>query len=229
MQLVFQNGGALADEQGNPTFNTPEHLEALKFEQELVAAAAPEGAASHSFAELPALYEQGKCAMIFEGSWFPGQLAGEAPEIFEQTGLLPVLKGRGAKATQRIVGFYNPWMIFKQTKHPAEAIKFLDFMMQKDNLKRIYEATGMGPVYKSLSTDPIYAENPLTKELVSQVEQYSVDYWYPNNKAAVGIGTIGTDLSDLVVNPVLVGARSPEDALRDAQEQIGPRFEAQTQ
>jgi multiple sugar transport system substrate-binding protein len=230
MTLVFQNGGMLADEQGNPTFDTPEHLEALKFEQELVKAAAPPGTPSYTFAEISQLYQQDKCAMIFEGGWFIGQLRAEAPAIFEKTGMLPPLKGRGPNAAPRIVGFYNPWLIYKQTEHPEEAMKFLDFMMQKETLRTIYASVaGKGSVYKSLREDPLYQEDPLTAEMASQVEEFAVDYWYPNNTAAVGIGSLGTSMADIIINPVLAGARTPEDALKDAQTQLAPLFEQQTQ
>ena len=228
MTLVLQNGGGLADEQGNPTFDTPEHLEALRFEQELVAAAAPPGTPSYDFGQLAPLYQQGHCAMIFEGGWFIGQLEEEAPEVAEDTAILPPLTGRGPNATQRIVGFYNPWMIYNQTEHPEEAMQFLDFMMQQENLREVYASVrGKGSVYKSLRNDPLYQENEMTAELARQVEEFAVDYWYPNNVAAVGIGSLGTGITDTIVNPVLAGAREPEDALRDAQEQLGPIFQRQ--
>ena len=45
--------------------------------------------------------------------------------------------------------------------------------------------------------------------------------------AAVGIGAMGTSIADVVVNPVLAGARSPEDALKDAQQKMAPLFQRQ--
>ena len=229
MTLVFQNGGALADEQGNPTFDSPEHLEALRFEQELVRTAAPPGTPSYTFAETSGLYQQNKCAMVFQGGWFVGTLRNEAPDLFENTGILPPLKGRGANAGERIVGFYNPWMIYKQTKYAQEAMQFLDFLMRPENLRRVYAFSGgaHGSVYEGLRADPLYQSNELTAELARQVAENSVDYWWPNNTAAVGIGSMGTGIADIIVNPVLAGARSPEDALRDAQEQLAEVFEQQ--
>jgi ABC-type glycerol-3-phosphate transport system substrate-binding protein len=231
MTLVFQNGGTLSDEQGNPTFNSPEHLQALKFEKELVDTAAPPGTASYDMGQIDQMYQQDKCAMVFEPMGYASlwRLQSQAPELYQKTGVLPVLKGQGPKATQRIVGFYNPWMIYKQSKHPEEAMKFLDFMMQKENLLKVYSISGgaHGSVYKSLQQDPLYQKEEMTKELAQQVAQYSVDYWYPNNQAAVGIATIGTGIADLIVNPVLAGAREPEDALEDAQTQLSPLFEKQ--
>jgi multiple sugar transport system substrate-binding protein len=222
MQLVFQNGGGLADADGNPTFDTPEGLAALQLEQDLLAAAAPEGTPGYTFAEISRLYQQGQCAMVFNGGWFIQQ----SPEVFEVTDILEPLTGQGPNATQRIVGFYNPWMVFRQSKHPAEAMEFLKFMAAPENLKKIY-AADMGSKfspYATLQDDPMWEGNPLAAKLNKQVNDYSVDYWYPNNSAAIGIGSLGTGIADFIVNPVLAGARTPEEALADGQAKLSPLF-----
>jgi ABC-type glycerol-3-phosphate transport system substrate-binding protein len=226
MTLVFQNGGGVADSEGNPTFETEEHQLALRFEKELADAAAPEGTPSYTFAEISRLYMQGQCAMIFNGGWFIQQLKQQAPDIFEVTDILPPLTGQGANAVQRIVGFYNPWMIFKQTDHPEEVMTFLKFMADPENLKRVYGAdlgSKFSP-YASLQDDPIWEGEPLAAKLNQQVNEFSVDYWYPNNSAAIGIGSMGTGIADFIVNPVLANARTPEDALADGQAKLSPLF-----
>ncbi|MCR6679878.1 hypothetical protein NVV43_31405, partial [Escherichia marmotae] len=73
------------------------------------------------------------------------------------------------------------------------------------------------PVYKSLLEDPVYQENELVATLAKQVVESGVDYWYPHNTGAVGIASMGTGITDTIVNPVLTGKTSPEDALADAQ------------
>ncbi len=142
-------------------------------------------------------------------------------------GLCPVVPG-GPEA-QHIVSFANPWMIYKQTEHPEEAKTFLRWMMQPENLRKLYEAEpgNKWPVYKSLLEIPVYQSNELIAEVARQTVENGVDYWYPNNAAAVGIGSMGTSLTDIIVNPVVTGSRSPEDALSDAQEQLAPLFEQQ--
>jgi ABC-type glycerol-3-phosphate transport system substrate-binding protein len=122
------------------------------------------------------------------------ELQNNAPEIFENTGILPPLVGPGGPEAAHIVSFANPWMIYSQTEHPEEAKIFLRWMMEPENLAK-------------------------------QTVENGVDYWYPNNAAAVGIGSMGTSLTDLIVNPVVSGNRSPEDALADAQAQLEPLFQ----
>jgi hypothetical protein len=59
------------------------------------------------------------------------------------------------------------------------------------------------------------------------VAEHGVDYWYPNNKAAVGIASLGTGIADYIVNPVITGSRTPQQALQDAQSKLAPLFQKQ--
>lgn len=229
MTLVFQAGGGLADENGNPTFDTPEQLKALEFEKQLVDCCAAKGTPSWTFTEVMKAFEQGKAAMAFGGGWFVGDIKQNAPKIFPNTGVLPVLIGPGGPDAQHSVAFANPWMIYKQTEHPEEAKTFLKWMMQKENLRKLYASDpgGKWPVYKSLLSDPVYQDNELTRTLAKQVIDHGIDYWYPNNKAAVGIGSMGTSIADVIVNPVISGKRQPKEALEDAQKRLQPLFQRQ--
>jgi len=225
MTFVMQAGGGLSDIDGNPTFDTPEQLAALKMVKELSQYAAP-GTPSWTFTEVLKEFNQGKAAMAFGGGWFVGDIKKNAPQLADKIGVLPVLIGPGGKEAQHCVSFANPWMIYNQTKHPEQAKEFLRWMMKKENLQKLYasEPGGKWPVYKSLLDDPIYSEDPITAELAKQVVNQGVDYWYPNNAGAVGIGSMGTGIADIIVNPVLSGQVEPEAALADAQEKLGPLF-----
>ena len=155
------------------------------------------------------------------------EMRNNAPEIFENTGVLPPLVGPGGPEAAHIVSFANPWMIYSQTEHPEEAKTFLQLDDGAGEPAKLYEAQpgDEWPVYKSLVDSPVYQENELMAELARQTVENGVDYWYPNNAAAVGIGSMGTSLTDLIVNPVVSGNRSPEDALADAQAQLEPLFQ----
>jgi multiple sugar transport system substrate-binding protein len=226
MTLVLQAGGGLSDEEGNPTFDTPEHLAALEFETELMNYAA-KGTPSWTFTEVLKQFEQGKAAFAFGGGWFGADIEQNAPKLMDKVGVLPVLEGPGGPESRHSVAFANPWMIYKQTDHPEEAKTFLKWMMEKDNIQKLYAAEpgAKWPVYESLLEDPIYKKNELVETLATQVVEHGVDYWYPNNAGAVGIASMGTGIADIIVNPVITGAREPEAALEDAQERLGPLFQ----
>ena len=228
MTFVMQAGGGLSDEEGNPTFDTPEQLEALEYVKELSQYAA-KGTPSWTFTEVLKEFQQGKAAMAFGGGWFASGIEKDTPELVGKIGVLPVLVGPGGEEAQHSVAFANPWMIYNQTEHPEEAKTFLKWMMKKENLQKLYAAEpgGKWPVYESLLEDPIYSENEIISTLANQVVEHGVDYWYPNNAGAVGIGSMGTGIADIIVNPVLTGQREPADALADAQEKLGPVFAKQ--
>lgn len=229
MTLALQAGGGIADPEGNLTIDSPANLEALKFEKDLADNFCARGTPSWTFTEVMKAFEQGKAAMAFGGGWFIQDIKTNAPDLFDSVGILPPLIGPGGEEAQHIVSFANPWMIYKQTKHPEETKTFLDWMIRPEQLRKLYasEPGGKWPVYKSLLDDPIYSENELIHTLAEQTVNSGVDYWYPNNAAAVGIGAIGTSIADIIVNPVLAGARSPEDALKDAQQKLTPLFQRQ--
>ena len=229
MTLAIQAGGGIADPEGNLTIDSPPNLEALKFEKDLADNFAARGTPSWTFTEVMKAFEQGKAAMAFGGGWFIQDIKTNAPDLFDKVGILPPLIGPGGPEAQHIVSFANPWMIYKQTKHPDETKVFLDWMIQPEHLMKLYgaEPGGKWPIYKSLLDSPVYQENELIHTLAEQTVNNGVDYWYPNNAAAVGIGAMGTSLCDIVVNPVLAGARSPEDALKDAQQKMAPLFQRQ--
>lgn len=226
MTLAIQAGGGIADADGNLTIDSPENLAALQFEKELADSVTARGTPSWTFTEVMRSFEQGKSAMAFGGGWFISDIQNNAPKIFPNVGILRPLVGPGGAKAAHIVSFANPWMIYQQSKHPGEAKTFLRWMMKPENLMKVYASDpgAKWPVYKSLIENPVFQKNDLLKTLAQQTVDAGVDYWYPNNAAAVGIGAMGTTLSDTVVNPVIAGKRSPEDALKDAQKQLEPLF-----
>jgi multiple sugar transport system substrate-binding protein len=227
MTFAIQAGGGIADAEGNLNINNPANLEALIFEKELVDTATARGTASWTFLEVLRAFEQGEAAMAFGGGWFISDIKNNAPDIYANVGILPVLQGPGGAEFQKCVSFANPWMLYNQTEHEAEAKTFLKFMMKPENLNKVYAADpgAKWPVYKSLIQTPTFQDDPLIAEMARQTVENGVDYWYPNNAAAVGIGAMGTSITDIIVNPVLTGTRTPEEALQDAQEALEPLFQ----
>lgn len=227
MTLVFQAGGSLADEEGNPAIDTPEHLAAMEFELDIVSNFAAPGTPSWTFTEVMRAFEQGEAAFAFGGGWFIEDIRLNAPDLFDKVGLLPPLIGPGGEEAQHIVSFANPWMIYNQTDYPEESKTFLKWMMRPENLEKLYasEPGGKWPVYRSLLESPVYQSNELIAEMARQTVEYGVDYWYPHNTAAVAIASMGTTIADIVINPVISGARDPKDALAEAQESVAPLFQ----
>jgi N,N'-diacetylchitobiose transport system substrate-binding protein len=229
MQLLFQAGGGLADEAGNPTFDTPEALAATEFLKELVQKYAAPGTPSWAFTEVGRSFLQGNAAMAFEGGWFIRDLREGAPDMFDKVGLLEPLEGPGGPDRRLVLSFANPWMLYAQSPHQEEAKTFLKWMMKPENMQKLYESEpgAAWPVYRSLLDSPVYQENELIKTMARHTVESGVDYWYPNTAAAIGIASLGTSIADIIVNPVITDARSPQDALADAQSSLAELFQQQ--
>lgn len=228
MMNLVQNGGYLFNEDGTPALDSEVFLETVKFMKKLQDVSGPEGLPSYGWDEIRRYYQQDSAAMIFNGGWFIGQLRTESPEIYENTGVLPPLVGSAPTAEPHIIGFYNPWFIFKQTKHPAEAIEFLDFMANPANLAIIYAAdlgNKYGP-YKSLTEHPMWAEEPMAGELNKQVTEVAVDYNWPYNSNP--LFPLGMVLQNTILNPMYAGTVSPEEAVDLGIKEVQAAYEEWT-
>jgi ABC-type glycerol-3-phosphate transport system substrate-binding protein len=120
-------------------------------------------------------------------------------------------------------------MLYAQSPHQEEAKTFLRWMMKPENMQKLYESEpgAAWPVYRSLLDSPVYQENELIETMARHTVESGVDYWYPNTAAAIGIASLGTSIADIIVNPVITDARSPQDALADAQSSLAELFQQQ--
>lgn len=125
MSFIYQNGGAVLDENGVPSFNTPEVTEALQFYNDLVythkVAPSPEDYANLGTNSPDPLFAQGKVAMIMTGFWNIASLR-EVPDL--NWDIAPVW-GDDARGT---VAFGSGLAITSSTEHPEEAFQIINFL-----------------------------------------------------------------------------------------------------
>lgn len=82
----------------------------------------------------------GKYAMISKGVWFRGSLKDSAPKGFDWQ-LLPPLKG----ATQGQASAPQTMSIAKESEHPDEAMKFLSWLLNTENMGKLAYTDWMIP------------------------------------------------------------------------------------
>lgn len=79
MSFIYQNGGAILDDAGNPVVNSPEAVEAMQFYIDLVykykVAPSPEDYANMGQGSPDPLFAQGKAAMSMTGFWAVNSLS----------------------------------------------------------------------------------------------------------------------------------------------------------
>ena len=66
----------------------------------------------------------------------------------------------------------EPWMVFKQAKHPNEAVEFLKFFYKEENYVRYLHTVPIHllPMTRSVYRSPKYLDNPTIKKWRSWVD-----------------------------------------------------------
>lgn len=125
MSFIYQNGGAVLDENGAPAFNTPEVAEALQFYNDLVythhVAPSPEDYANLGTNSPDPLFAQGKVAIIMTGFWNIASLR-DVPDL--NWDIAPVW-GNAARGT---VAFGSGLAVSSSSAHPEEAFQIINFL-----------------------------------------------------------------------------------------------------
>ncbi len=127
--LVTRVGGlepfkrAIAREPG-ATFEDPAFIEAGKLLQQMVAAGCfQEGFMGAEYASMRQVFTQEKAAMMLMGSWLPGQIANEAPQMYGKVDYFrfPAVAGGKGSISDVVGGTNAAFAISSSTKAPAMA------------------------------------------------------------------------------------------------------------
>ena len=158
------NGGRLFAENHRPTFTEQPVLEMLAFWKELADCCLAPDRLSHGSLDTFAMLATGKVASIY--GWGRGSDYFEkyAPEAVERgdIGIFPS-KPVGPSGQEFLTQLdCEPWMVFKDAKHPQEAIDFLKFFYQPENYRPYIQSVPIHffPITKSMQADPEYLATP---------------------------------------------------------------------
>jgi ABC-type glycerol-3-phosphate transport system substrate-binding protein len=180
-ELTNANGGRLFDvKTGRPTFTEKPVVEVLDFYRKLNDTVLPPGWLGHGYLDTFTNLATGKVAMVYQGH---GRSAGYiekyapkgqgTPEYF---GVLKKPRGPSGKETAAQVDA-EPWMIFKNSRHPEEAAEFLKFFFQEKNYVKYLHTVPIHllPTLKSVRSSPAYQANEMYQRWKEWVE---MDYFY---------------------------------------------------
>lgn len=131
-QFMWQAGNPIAeaDENGvwKSTIAEPSGVEALKFYYDLVNThkVMPSDIVGKTWEDVKNDFVFGKVAMIYDGGWTVGTIDTTDPSVVGKwaTAVTPA----GPTGIQATLGYPNTLMVTAQSKHPAEAFKFLEFL-----------------------------------------------------------------------------------------------------
>jgi len=205
----WQAGGEMLKEEGGklaPAFNSPEGVAALQFWVDLVKTykVMPEGTATQGEDEVKGPFIAGRIAMFTSGSWSISSLK-EVKEIDGKWAVAPLPKG---KQEASVLGGMDV-IILEQSKHKAEAAKFLEFWMRDDIQLDWAKSLGFLPVRKSLYGDPFFKSDPFIQAFSQQLE-------VARSRPTIAQAGEIDDLFGKAVQAALSGATTPQEALDDA-------------
>ncbi|MFQ6078180.1 MAG: ABC transporter substrate-binding protein [Thermodesulfobacteriota bacterium] len=202
-ELTKANGGILFDDQNRPQFTAKSMIEILGFLKELTKYLPP-GWEGHGYRETFANMYGAKAAMMYQGYGRGASLIEQyAPKHMANTDYFDVwVKPHGPSGTKPAAQVdEEPWMLFKGSKYPKEAIEFLKFFYQDDNYLEYIQTVPIHffPVTKSLRRNKAYLETPMIKRWKGWLD---VQEYYLNNDLVKP--TLVIDWKDMANKPYLM-------------------------
>jgi ABC-type glycerol-3-phosphate transport system substrate-binding protein len=230
---VGSNGGRLFDENGRPTFTEKPVIEVLEFWKELNDCCLPPDWLSRDYLATFADLATGKAAVIMGWGRGSGYFEQYAPDLVKNgdIGVFPT-KPVGPSGKTFLTQFDSePWMIFKDSKHPEEAAEFLKFFYKKENYLKYIKSVPVHffPITKSLRQDPEYKAIPDFKNWAfwvdaqhEVVEKYEpkpvmITEWDDLDLPFIAEIAGSTILVDMVTD-VVRGGKTPMEAAERAQQ-----------
>ena len=219
--FIYQNGGALLDENGAPVFNSPEVTEALQMYNDLVytygVAPSPEDYANLGTNSPDPLFAQGKVAMIMTGFWDIAWRR-EVPDL--DWDIAPVWQN----AERGTVSFGSGLAVSSASEHPEEAFQIIEFLTGEQAQTEIVARGQDAPANVAVLQSPLFlsgetfanrdiymeafAESadaiiklpliPQWNEMQSIISATLDEYFLNAIDASTAVSQIQTDLEDLL-------------------------------
>lgn len=214
------NGAGMFDTEGNAQISTnPKELDALKY----IASMGQGGsgcinpsATTITQDDAIAMFDQGKAAFVMDSPGFGPHVSADTLKV---TKVLPPM----ANADGQKLGLYfvNGIMAYKQTKHPQEAMQFIEYWSSIGGDLISAGASAVSP-RKSIDSNPAFDSQPLYRE--------SAKLWGPPvgqplyAQAPAGFGALNTIDGDPTMldleRALFAGSPSVEDAAKAAQDKV---------
>ncbi|MGH7278732.1 MAG: ABC transporter substrate-binding protein [Candidatus Rokuibacteriota bacterium] len=183
-ELLKTNNGRLFDAEGRPTLTEKPVIELLDFYKKLNTVLPP-GWTGHGYLDTFANLANGKAAMLYQAygrgvgyieKYAPKELAN--PDHFAVADKLVGPSGKAPAAQLDC----EPWMVFKDAKHGAEAVEFLKFFFKEENYIRYLHTVPihLTPMTKSTFRSAKYGDNPTIRKWrpwVDMQEKYFKNDW----------------------------------------------------
>lgn len=152
---LWTHGGSIIGADGKSGFASPEAIKATENYLRFIKANVTQpGVTGSSREDLQNLFAAGKLGMVLSGPWFNAQLAEQGKDVEYGIGRIPIA------TTEATYGVTDTIAILETSKVKPQAMKFLEFIFNKENRLEFGKLEGFVPVLKAESTEPFFTENP---------------------------------------------------------------------
>ncbi|MCU0513076.1 MAG: sugar ABC transporter substrate-binding protein [Anaerolineae bacterium] len=211
---LYAFGGDLMDDEFNITIDSPEAVASLQWvvdnfrEYNIY----PADATTYDYTEFHTLFIQGKMAMAINWPYMWSLI--QNPEQSQVVDLVNVGRKPGAVTHGGNIGGWS-WNVFTMSDTPELATAFAKWMSGPD-FSLAWGRAGRAPVRASVA-EVLSVEDPvLTAAIaVNQADGRSVD-WLATGPSWMSIEAV----QHQAIQEALIGAKTPEEALRDARAEI---------
>jgi multiple sugar transport system substrate-binding protein len=204
LPILSAFGGRIIDDQGKSAVNSPETVKAIEMMLKLKAHA-PAEVASYNAQEVRDALQQGKVAMALEQwpNWVPDLDNPKVSEVVDKVELIPT-PGETAES-QPLLGV---WLLAipEGSKHPQEALDFINFLVSEENELQEVMNNGKPPVLRTT----FGREDVLKKYRWLSTQHTSLETGKPKPRVA-NYNQIESIMGDYL-SLALVGQISPADA-----------------
>ncbi len=216
--LLWSHGGKMVDEQGNVTINSPETLEAVKYASELYKNFVP-GTESWLDVNNNRAFLAKQVSLIANGVsvYYAAKKDPALAEIAADIGSTNFPIGPSGQSAELYQ--VTSAVIFKYTKYPKAAMRYLQYMFEQPQMDPWIEASSAYccQTLKAYAANKIWTADPVFAPYAKASETLRTNgYAGPLGPASAGV-MADYVLVDMFAEAV-TGQRSPEDAIARAEQ-----------
>ena len=222
LPAIWQAGGEIATQDGDSwkaALNSPEGAEAIDFYTSFYKEGlSPKASIGWEEPDAQEAFINGDIAMLIAGGWTYNSIIQTKPELEKQIGTALAPAGPSGKDTAFAGGSHL--VVFKESKDVDTANAFVDFMLEPENLNKFTSEIGFLPGTVAGIEASGYLEDPVRKPFAEQLLDHSSVYPPSPRWGALE----GANIFDGVIQNVMKGKESPEEAAKSLAEQMDEEF-----
>ena len=212
LPFIWNYGGSILTEDGTaPTIDTEEWKKGIEyyltfFEEGLT----PPGSESCQLSDTLALFMDGQVAMMIATSDYAREIQNSEEFGAEKlgVGIVPHDKYQTAQAGADVM------VIPSMARHPEEAGRLINFLLQTENQLEYAKTVGFFPAVKSAAQDPYYLEDPTRAAFADAVDHGK--FWIKGTFSGGVAPILKAGIQDLILGNI----GSVEEYQKSMQEQV---------